>query len=931
MNNRSARSRPFLSWRSAAQFFLAGLLGCALPPAASAADASPPADPLAWPAADQTMRPWTRWWWLGSAVDQPNLRRLLSAYQQAGIGGVEICPIYGAKGYESRFIDYLSPQWMRMFAFTTGEAHRLGLGVDLTTGTGWPFGGPWVTPAIASSGVILQRYDVAGGAGLTEGLPRGILRCLMAVGSDGRQIDLTARVRDGRLDWTAPAGAWRLYAVVQRGTGQQVKRAAPGGQGNVLDPLSPAAMSAYLARFDAAFKDYRGPPPRAEFHDSYEYFGATWTNGFFAEFQKRRGYDLRAQLPAFFGDGPADRADRVKSDYRETIAELHQAYIARWTEWSHAHGSLTREQAHGSPTNIEDVYATADIPETEIFGPVVDRQFPMLSFASSAAHVTGRTLASSETFTWLGEHFQVSLADLKPAIDFVFLSGINHMFFHGIPYSPADAPWPGWLFYAAVNFGPNGGLWHDLPAFNAYVTRCQSILQNGEPANDLLLYFPVFDFWQKPDDGLVIQFSTPGEWMWGSPFHDTAMALWDHGYSYDEVTDHFLAATTASGGGLRLGGHAYRAVLVPPARLMPVATLRHLVELARAGATILVQGSLPADVPGFDRLAERRKEFHALIDSLDFQSVAGTEVRAARVGAGRFLTGADLTALLRAARVPREPMADAGLHCIRRVRDGGYDYFIVNHGAQPVDGWVTLGTPARSAVLLDPMFANRAGTAALRQAGGAAQVYLQLRPGESRILRTFATREFSGRPWAYAERSGGAPQILAGDWQVHFLQGGPVLPRDYATATLASWTTRDDPEAKRFAGAARYTLAFDFHPDTAADWLLDLGRVCDSARVTLNGHDITTLWCPPFAVRVGPFLRPGRNVLEIDVTNVAANRIADLDRRHVNWKSFYEINFVNKDYRPFDASHWPLRDSGLLGPVTLVPLKILTPASPARP
>ena len=120
----------------------------------------------------------------------------------------------------------------------------------------------------------------------------------------------------------------------------------------------------------------------------------------------------------------------------------------------------------------------------------------MLKFASSAAHVTGRTLASSETFTWLGEHVQVRFAQLKGVLDTFLLSGINHMFLHGIPYSPEDAPWPGWLFYASVNFGPNGGLWHDLPSFNAYATRCQSVLQSGKPDNDLLLYFPVADYWQ---------------------------------------------------------------------------------------------------------------------------------------------------------------------------------------------------------------------------------------------------------------------------------------------------------------------------------------------------------------------------------------------------------------------------------------------------
>jgi hypothetical protein len=139
-------------------------------------------------------------------------------------------------------------------------------------------------------------------------------------------------------------------------------------------------------------------------------------------------------------------------------------------------------------------------------------------------------------------------------------------------------------------------------------------------------------------------------------------------------------------------------------------------------------------------------------------------------------------------------------------------------------------------------------------------------------------------------------------------------------------------EAKRFAGSAVYRLDFDmpagaFGPDgtAAQQWRLDLGKVAESARVRLNARDVTTLWCEPFAADVGRFLTPGNNVLEIEVTNVAANRIRDLDQRHVSWKSFYEINFVNINYRPFDASGWPLRPSGLLGPVTLAPRSPVVP------
>lgn len=93
----------------------------------------------------------------------------------------------------------------------------------------------------------------------------------------------------------------------------------------------------------------------------------------------------------------------------------------------------------------------------------------------------------------------MSLAQAKAAADFLFLAGVNHVFFHGVPYFPDGAPWPGWQFYASVNFGPRGGLWRDQPAFNAYLTRCQSVLQAGQPANDVLLNVPFHDFWQPPD------------------------------------------------------------------------------------------------------------------------------------------------------------------------------------------------------------------------------------------------------------------------------------------------------------------------------------------------------------------------------------------------------------------------------------------------
>jgi len=873
---------------------------------------------LGWPTPARENRPWTRWWWLGSAVDETNLTLMLSQFRDAGIGGVEICPIYGAKGYEDRFIDFLSPRWMAMFGHTTRVAKRLGLGVDLTTGTGWPFGGPQVTARDASARIYLQALDVGPGGTWSGRLPKGELRCLMAFSDKGERLELTDNVRNGELNWTAPAGRWRLYALAAESPIQKVKRAAPGGEGNVLNPYSVPALNHYLAGFDRAFAGYRGGMPRAQFHDSFEYYGADWAPDFLEQFGKRRGYDLRTQLPALLGEGEPRLVERVKQDYRETISDLHIAWIERWTAWAHRHGSLTRNQAHGAPANLVDLYAAADIPETEIFGGLGEQNMLMNKLSSSAAHLSGRRLSSSESFTWLTEHFQATLAQVKTAADYLFLSGVNHVFFHGIPYSPAGAPWPGWQFYAAVNFGPEGGLWRDLPSLNAYLTRCQSALQSGAPANDVLLYLPIHDFWQAPGD-LFMPFTVEhaNRWLGANPIHQDAALLWEHGCGYDVLSDRFLQEAKVKNGKIVLNGNSYRVLLIAPTKFMPETTLQKLGKLTRAGATVLVEGKLPEDVPGLGGLEKRRAKFHQALAELKFGNGG---IQRAGMGKGMFLLGTNLDAMLRLAGVVREPCVDLGLRFVRRTHAEGYHYFIANRSETPVDGWVTLGTRATSALLLDPRFEDRVGLAALKNEGGVTQVYLQLRPGESLILRTFARKAVKAAPWSYFE-SAGPSQTISGSWKVRFVEGGPEMPAGYDTAGLASWTTRADAELKRFAGTACYTIEFEKPPGPAEEWLLDLGRVCESAQVKLNGRIVGALWCPPFEIAVGRFLKPGSNVLEVEVTNLAANRIRDQDQRQVNWKYFYDINLVGRDYRPLDASTWPLRDSGLLGPVALRPVK----------
>ena len=453
----------------------------------------------AWPPVTSTTRPWTYWWWLGSAVDRENIAKELRRYHDAGLGGVHLIPIYGAKGYESRYISYLSPKWMEMLRFTIEEARRLDMDVDMTLGTGWCFGGPNVPEHHSGLRATCKIIDVPAGGKLETRFAPGTVLALVAYDAKGKPTEITARVdAKGQVTWKPANGAWKVYAVLEKSSRVKVKRAAPGGEGFMLNPFYGEAIENYLHRFDEAFDKYDGPKPRAIYHDSYEYH-SEWSPDLFAEFEKRRGYRLQDHLPQMFGSGTDDTTARVKCDYRETISDMMvENFMPAWTGWAAEHDMQSRNQAHGSPGNLLDLYGAASIPETEMFSR--DREMLVCKFASSAAHVTGgRPLVSSETGTWLSEHFTETLGDMKRLVDELFVSGINHVFYHGTCYSPDEAAWPGWLFYAATEMNPRNSIWHDVPALNAYITRCQSVLQDGQPDNDILLYWPIHDLWHNPE------------------------------------------------------------------------------------------------------------------------------------------------------------------------------------------------------------------------------------------------------------------------------------------------------------------------------------------------------------------------------------------------------------------------------------------------
>ena len=777
----------------------------------------------------QEAKPYTRWWWLGSAVDSVGLDYNLTEFAKVGIGGVEITPIYGVQGNNANDIPYLSPRWMRMLKYVETRGAELGIETNMATGTGWPFGGPLVTKDDAAKKVVFDE---------NQNTSMGY-------------------------------------------TGQKVKRAAPGGEGFVIDHFDHDAVAHYLERFDTAFANQNVPFPHTMFNDSYEVYGADWTPNLYEEFQHRRGYDLRP-FTYILNKKDSLRTDadrRIVSDYRETLGELLlENFTTQWTDWAHRHGSITRNQAHGSPANLLDVYAAVDIPECEGFGlsdfgirglrrdegftKKNDSDISMLKYASSAAHIAGKKYISSETFTWLTEHFRTSLSQCKPDLDLMFLSGVNHVFFHGSCYSPKDESWPGWRFYASVDMTPYNPQWDAMPAFCRYIQRCQSFLQWDEPDNDFLVYLPFYDMlYEQP--GTVALFDIHSMAQRAPKFIQTIQTIIRSGYDVDYISDRYLLTDAY---------RRYDAVIIPDVRFMPVATLNRLRAIAAEGKRVIFVGHYPESVPGYGRLSTEAQHFDGALSALKEQSLLAKDyAEALTLAGGRIET----------------MRTQQHLSCIRRSNPDGHHYFISNLTPDDVDAFITLGVDLADALFYNPM-TGEITHPELREG----RVRLQLSSGESIILRTFAHA-------AHAQ----APQ--------HPYRNAILKEQELRFKQLAH-PTEPDADFHR-----SYTASFSVPSVDGVRLMLDLGDVRESARVVLNGQEVATLFAVPFRCDITPFVKRGKNTLQVYVTNLPANRIAQMDRDGVEWRHFKEINVVDLNYKNTRYDQWEPVPSGLNSPVRL--------------
>lgn len=880
-----------------------------------------------WPQVKQEAKPWTRWWWLGSAVDKENLENLINEYASKGIGGVEITPIYGVKGEEDNNIDFLSPEWIDMLKVTVSTADDAGVGVDMNTGTGWPFGGPQVTDEFAAKKMLFHELNEATDEQLTE-FVAGIeesgseeLIALAACNAQGERINL---LQDGNALESIAADDRKVIAITQANTGQKVKRAAPGGEGLVFNHFSKDATEHYLARFDKAFNG--NPGIRSFFNDSYELDRAAAAPELFDTFQQLKGYDLALFAKELSGEGNEDTIARIKADYRDVLGEmLLSNFTNTWTDWANSYGALTRNQAHGSPGNLIDLYATVSIPELETFHAT---NFPFLQdiidetdakhtesnklfkkFASSAAHMKGEPLVSCETFTWLNEHFKTPLYQCKAELDELFVKGVTHLFFHGTAYSPERAGWPGWCFYASVHMDPHNPQWEHIQAMNDYITRCQSVLQLGQHTNDFLVFWSPDDY-NTNADGLEKKLTLHNSESWVKM--PEVEELLDNGYQFDFVTDRIIADMKVDGTDLLTFDRvAYKTIVVPKVERMKVETFKQLFDMAQQGATIIFS-QIPEKVTSFNEYQEKEVEMAKLVSQLKFTKKEG-EFEWTQLGKGQIYVGS-IESSLKDYGIERERLIDYHIKNISRKTADGYYYFIANHEKLNIDAWLPFKYSGTHALLMNPLN----GELTQAEVEGK-KVKIHLKAGES-MLVYLTDQELTDVPREVVLNEGDKT-ALDGEWTLTALKGGPKLFDPVQLPALQFWTDLEGADYQNFAGTCAYETTFKMKKMQGTDYLLRLRHVEASVNVIVNGEEVATLWSFPFELKIGQYLKKGDNTIRLEVSNLAANRIRHMDREGIEWKKFENINIVNLDYRPLDASNWDVLPSGISGKAELVELK----------
>lgn len=710
-----------------------------------------------------------------------------------------------------------------------------------------------------------------------------------------RILDISDKMdQEGNLTWDAPAGRWTILRVGHVNTGQRNAPAPPEGTGWECNKLSESGPNAHFAGYIGRIANgpLEGGLLNGMLLDSWECKTQTWTTEMEGEFQEMAGYPLRQWLPAVFGYvvGDQETTARFLLDWRTTIGSLFaNKFYGRMAELAKENDlSITYETAAGDifPADIMEYFKHADIPMCEFWQPLSDAFVGSLNFkpikpTASAARLYGKPRVAAEAFTsfeltW-DEHWEM----LKEVANVNAIEGVTHLVFHTYTHNPrTDFLPPGTSFGSGIGtpFLRGQTWWKYMPEFTNYLSRCTYLLERGKPVSDVLWYLGD-ELNHKPNQ----------------------LAPFPEGYKYDYCNPDVLLNRLRVKNGLLVTpeGITYQVLWIPEAPRMLPQTLEKLSSLIREGATVI--GNAPQGLATLSGGEESQKRFDTAVAAI-WGDTPEPGVR--QVGKGKILSGMTLQAALQELTILPDVKGGNAMWVHRKTKGADWYYVCAPQGS----GFKgTLDFRCAGKVdLWDPVTGNIAPVAA-KQNGEYTSVTLNL-PKAGSCFLVFTPGSASEDVSESVRLDQTIP--LAKGWTLSFPQGWGTPESLYVTE-LQAWKELDlSPEAKAFSGTVTYTTTFNIEEEVKdRHFTLDLGKVSMIAAVSLNGKPLRTLWTSPYKLDVTEAVQRGTNTLTVEVTSTWFNRLVyDAGLPEANRKT-WTINGPSKGQ--------PLRDSGLLGPVSL--------------
>ncbi|MDX2429792.1 MAG: glycosyl hydrolase, partial [Bacteroides sp.] len=934
-------------------------------------------------------RPRALWDWVDGNFQLEEITREMEEAVRMGMGGFDIWDVRSVVDEDSIVPagpPFMGDESLEAICFAINEAERLGLDLGLIIASGWNAGGSWTLPEHQTMGLFKSQVDLDGPAKVELTLPfpelpemsgkqgreseamiprgeNGLPEFYSEVAVLAYQLDSDGDIKGevfdlsdlmdpaGRIRWEAPEGRWILTRYVCTNTGQPMISSTPNSRGPMIDHFSAEASERHINFFIDRLEEKLGKPIGESglsyfYTDSYEVQGQLWTPDMCAEFEERMGYGMQPFLPALegFEVKDANTTARFLYDYRRVLSDLiidnHYAHTREICE-EHGVGFVAEAAGPGMPVHncpFESLKSSGSLsfprgefwhlPENSEFwraykGTEQEKHFledlNVIKGVASASHIYNQKYVEAEAFT--GTHlWNEGPGDLKPTADKAFCEGLNRINFHTWPHTPEAAGTPGWAYAFGTLVNEQRIWWPMAKPWNDYLARCSYLLQQGNFVGDVLFYYgdsvPNFVPAKHVIEGL------------------------GKGYDYDVCnSDILLNRLEVKDGRIVLPhGQSYALLSLPDEVYMQAEILEKIEKLIREGATVV--GPRPVRSHGLFNWEERDQQVKELADQV-WGRCDGVQFTSNNYGEGVIYWGRELRSILEDEGISADfefegAKRPGAIDFIHRQWDDTDIYFLRNTTDSPVSGMASFRQNGKKAEYWDPATGEMYKVDHVEISEGTSRVPLTL-DAQASLFIVFAPEmegadnKLSPEAWTGSKMVGDiiSSEELEGEWSVYFPEesaGEGIVTFD----SLVYWNKRKEDGIRFFSGIASYEKSFDWEElGELSDMriMLEFGDIIEVGHTYLNDTDLGILWKKPFSVEITEALKPGKNLLRIEVANTWANGLAGDARlpahqrrtktnvrRLPNAWTYPMSSIPNKDY--------DLIESGLAGPVKITTFKI---------